>query len=152
MQSWWGLRSQSLVGSVHELICIISASLVFSRVPPGPLSHSSLSSLDDDYSDTYNATYAVINSGETCFTHTQDSSVCLLLSSAWSRLNSSVLFPNRWLQPVVQPYHGPPRAADAHLQAARQKPLQQRRWAPGAVSIPSASSSSAHAFHPAAEG
>lgn len=42
---------------------------VFSCVPPGPLSHSSLSSLDDDYSDTYNATYAVINSGETCFAH-----------------------------------------------------------------------------------
>lgn len=76
--SWWGLRTQSLVGSVLELICIISASLVFSRVPPGPLSHSSLSSLDDDYSDTYNATYAVINSGETRFTHThtQDSSSC----------------------------------------------------------------------------
>lgn len=26
-----------------------------------------LSSTDDDYSDTYNATYAVINNGERCF-------------------------------------------------------------------------------------
>lgn len=30
-----------------------------------------LSSTDDDYSDTYNATYAVINNGERCFTYKQ---------------------------------------------------------------------------------
>lgn len=35
--------------------------------------------LDDDYSDTYNATYAVINNGERCFTYNEsDSSMCNL--------------------------------------------------------------------------
>lgn len=82
-------------------------------------------------------------------------SLCLLLPSVWPRLNSSVLFPNRRLQPVVQPHHGPPGAQDAHVQAAGQKPLQQRqrRRPSGAFAFPCASSSSsAHAFHPAAEG
>lgn len=85
----------------------------------------------------------------------QDFTVCLLLSSVRSPLNSSVLFPSRRLQPVVQPHHVSPRAEDAHVQAASQKPLQQRQrrrsW--GAFALPCASSSSsAHAFHPAAEG
>lgn len=86
--------------------------------------------------------------------HKQDFTVCLLLSSVWSWLNSSVLFLHRRLQPVVQPHHGPPRTQDAHVQAASQKPLQQRQRqrSSGAFAFPCASSSSAHAFHPAAEG
>lgn len=38
---------------------------VFLCVLPAPLIYFFFSSLDDDYSDTYNATYAVISNGET---------------------------------------------------------------------------------------
>lgn len=121
------------------------------------LNHSlCLSSTDDDYSDTYNATYAVINSGERCFY------VCYTISNffpthlsppVWLALLHHFFLlcpvPNRWLQPtVVKPHDGPPCSPDTYVQASHQKPLRQRRasGASGAFTIPCTPTTSANAI------
>lgn len=142
---------------IHLVSCILFAVVFFFHVRVIFF----LSPADDDYSDTYNATYAVINNGETCFTPNETVSYTTsnflptrLSLPVWLSLPHSFspcpVF-NRWLQPVVQPHHGPPCAPDTYIQATRQKPLQQRRPS-GAISIPCAPTSSAHAIHTAAEG
>lgn len=98
-----------------------------------------LSSADDDYSDTYNATYAVINNGEECFMYNRSCvsynkcfspnplvSFCLACS-ALLLLPWCLLCPvlNRWLQLVIQSHYGPPCSPDTYIQATRQKPLGQ---------------------------
>ena len=112
-----------------------------------------LSPPDDDYSDTYNATYAVINNGETrdlSFTHLS-SPVRLVLLHYFSLWRLLCPISNRWLWPIDQPHHGPPCAPDTYLQANPQKPLRQWQDS-GALTIPCTPTSSAHAISPPAEG
>lgn len=119
-------------------------------------------STDDDYSDTYNATYAVINSGERRFY------VCYTISNffpthlsppVWLALLHHFFLlcplPNRWLQPtVVKPHDGPPCSPDTYVQASHKKPFGQRRasGASGAFTIPCTPTTSAHAISAPAEG
>lgn len=129
---------------------------VFSCVHPGPLSHFSLSSSQMTTILTHTTRHTP---SSTVVRH-----VCApagfhrppppLLRLVATQLLCRCI-PHRRLQPVVQPHHVPPGAQDAHVQAASQKPLQQRQRRRPSRAFAfrcASSSSSAHALHPAAKG